>query len=132
LSEEFRSVGLVHRRLRLPLVLVLDERVPLDETRASVEVQVQVLDLAVLREVLVEIVLLRLLVHARDEDDPPLRGARGTGAGTALGVGEGLVRAADVQIALVRFLRVTASLRIRGSGGGVGGVRVSAGSTRET
>ena len=47
-------------------------RKDLDETGAPIEVEVQVLDVAKVAEFVVDVVLLRLLVQARDEDDPPL------------------------------------------------------------
>lgn len=44
----------------------------LDETGASVEVQMHILHLPKLGERLVKVVLLRLLVHVRHQDNPPL------------------------------------------------------------
>ena len=44
----------------------------LDESCASVEVEVQILDVAEVTELVVDVVLLCLLVQSRDEDEPPL------------------------------------------------------------
>lgn len=49
----------------------------LDETSLAVEVQVQVFDLAVIGEAVHHVVLVRLLVHIGDDDDPALDGCSG-------------------------------------------------------
>lgn len=54
--------------------LILDQSVSLEETRSSVQVQVNVLNVSELAELLLDVVLLRLLVNVRDEQDPTLDG----------------------------------------------------------
>jgi len=55
--------------------LVLDEGIALGEPSASVKVQVDVLNLAVVAELLLDLVLLRFLVDGGDEQDPALDGS---------------------------------------------------------
>lgn len=52
--------------------LVLDQSVSLEETCPPVQIQVDVLDVAELAELLLNVVLLRLLVDVRDEQNPAL------------------------------------------------------------
>lgn len=58
--------------------LILDQSVSLEETRSSVQVQVNVLNVSELAELLLDVVLLRLLVNVRDEQDPTLDGWKRT------------------------------------------------------
>lgn len=57
----------------------------LDVTSPPVQVQVHVLDIAVLGEPLLQILLARLFVHVRDQDNPALDGAHGGRAARRLG-----------------------------------------------
>lgn len=59
----------------------------LDVTAPAVQVEVQVLYLAVLAECVVDCLLVDLLVQVCDDDDPALYGAHGSG----LGVGHHVV-----------------------------------------
>eukprot|EP00635_Sarcinochrysidales_sp_CCMP3193_P002593 CAMPEP_0118905726 /NCGR_PEP_ID=MMETSP1166-20130328/9590_1 /TAXON_ID=1104430 /ORGANISM="Chrysoreinhardia sp, Strain CCMP3193" /LENGTH=111 /DNA_ID=CAMNT_0006844997 /DNA_START=623 /DNA_END=955 /DNA_ORIENTATION=+ len=68
------SVHVAYGALGLFLFGVLDEGVALDEARPSVEVDVDVLDLAELAELVDDVVFLGLLVDVAHEDDPPLDG----------------------------------------------------------
>merc|ERR1719331_2879659 len=79
LVHERAPVHLLDRLLGLPHRAVLNEAVALDEARAAVEVEVQVLDLPVLREGLEHVILLDLLVHIGDNDDVALDRPRGAG-----------------------------------------------------
>ena len=67
-------------------------------------------DLAVVGEVLVQVVLLGLLVHAGDEHDPALHGLGGAG-GARVVLRDGLEPAAAI-VVHVHFLVVSASLEV--------------------
>ncbi len=70
LPEQVRLVKLLFGRQRLFVRLELDEGVTFEKTGSTIQVQVEVLDVAVLGELVVNVVLLRLLVNPGDEEDP--------------------------------------------------------------
>lgn len=72
LAEDLGTVQRLLGRQRLLVRLVLDQSVALQEARPSVQVQVDVLNVAKLTELLLDVVLLRLLVDVRDEQNPAL------------------------------------------------------------
>jgi hypothetical protein len=49
----------------------------LNITRPPIQIQVQILDLAIVRKLIVQILLASLLMHIRDDDDPAFDGADG-------------------------------------------------------
>eukprot|EP00443_Scrippsiella_acuminata_P133485 CAMPEP_0115613664 /NCGR_PEP_ID=MMETSP0272-20121206/21706_1 /TAXON_ID=71861 /ORGANISM="Scrippsiella trochoidea, Strain CCMP3099" /LENGTH=129 /DNA_ID=CAMNT_0003049517 /DNA_START=341 /DNA_END=727 /DNA_ORIENTATION=+ len=79
LLEQHLPVHVLDGLCRFVLCLVLNEGVALHEPCPPVKVQVQVLDVSELCEGFEDVVLLGLLVHPGDDDDPPLDGARWPG-----------------------------------------------------
>merc|ERR1719265_438308 len=100
LAEQRAPIHALDRRVRLRLGLVLDEGVAFDEARAPVQIQVHILDLPELRKSLENVVLLRLLVHAGDNDDPTLDGA---GWAASIILVEGLEQAGFANVAVILF-----------------------------
>eukprot|EP00037_Helgoeca_nana_P024375 m.258702 g.258702 ORF g.258702 m.258702 type:complete len:320 (-) comp26625_c0_seq1:125-1084(-) len=56
------------------VLLVLEQRVPLDKARVSVEVESQILHLPKLEEEVLEVIIACLFVHTRDDDCPSFNG----------------------------------------------------------
>lgn len=74
LSENLSSVQSLLGSQRLFVGLEFHQRVSLEESRSSVQIQVDVLDVAEFAELLLDVVLLGLLVDVRDEQNPTLDG----------------------------------------------------------
>ena len=69
------DVGVVHvldRLFRFGACLEFQQCVPLRKPGAAIQVEVNVLHLAVVGELVENVVLLRFLVQIRDDDDPAL------------------------------------------------------------
>eukprot|EP00421_Protoceratium_reticulatum_P004408 CAMPEP_0168364660 /NCGR_PEP_ID=MMETSP0228-20121227/4321_1 /TAXON_ID=133427 /ORGANISM="Protoceratium reticulatum, Strain CCCM 535 (=CCMP 1889)" /LENGTH=187 /DNA_ID=CAMNT_0008377425 /DNA_START=110 /DNA_END=670 /DNA_ORIENTATION=+ len=105
LLQQHLAIHTLVSGLSLLLRLILDECITLDESCSAVQIEVQVLDVAKLCECLEDVVLLSLLVHAGDDDDPSFDGARR--AGIVLVVGEALEHAGLARVAVV-LLRAAA------------------------
>jgi len=72
LPHDRLPIHVVNRTLGLLLAHELDKRVALDEAGSTVQVEVHVFDVAKVAKLVVDVVLLRLLVQSRDEDNPTL------------------------------------------------------------
>lgn len=70
LSEDFRVVHRFFGGERLLVGLIFDECVALEEAGTTIEIQVNVFDVAKLAELLLDVVLVSLLVNGGDEQDP--------------------------------------------------------------
>lgn len=74
LAQNLGSVQRLLRRQRLLVCLVLDQCVALEESCSPVQVQVDVLDVAKLTKLLLNVVLLRLFVDVCNKQNPTLDG----------------------------------------------------------
>lgn len=70
LTQHRGSLQIVDGSLRIVVVLVLHQRVSLDESGTAIHIHVEILDGAILRAQIEHVLLLRLFVNIRQENNP--------------------------------------------------------------